>query len=94
MLAPFVAARSSCLTALVPSSTPLVTPLHANGLSFYIRSYQRSGGCCDCESSRFSEKRKGTSTGDRFWMISLMAKGSSEAGECPSGCHSNVPVLI
>jgi len=89
MLASFVAACSSCLTALVPSSTSLVTSLHANGLSFYIRSDQRSGGCCDCESSRFSEKRKGTSTGDRFCFDDF-AHGQRllGAGEGPCGCHS------
>jgi hypothetical protein len=77
VLASFVAACSSCLTALVPSSTPFLTSRHANGLSLGIRRYQRCGGCCDCESSSFSEREKALRREIvSVLMISLMAKGS------------------
>jgi hypothetical protein len=95
VLASFVAACSSCLTALVPSSTPFLTSRHANGLSLGIRRYQRCGGCCDCESSSFSEKRKGTSTRDSF-RFDDFAHGQRllGLGEGPCGCRCKVPVLI
>ena len=44
LLASFVAACSSSLTAFVSPVTPLLTPRHANGLSLSIRNYQCSRG--------------------------------------------------
>ena len=64
LLPSFCASRAPLVPSLVPSSTPLLTPRHASGLSLSIRSGQCSRGCCDCESSRFPKKRKGTSTRD------------------------------
>jgi hypothetical protein len=96
MLASFVATRSSLLTAFVSPVTPLLTPRHANGLSFSIRNYQCSRGWCrDCEDGRFSEKRKGASTRDHFWFDDFAhGQGLLGAGEGPCGCYSKVILLI
>jgi hypothetical protein len=95
VFASFVAARSPPLTALVPSSAPFLTSLHANGLSFGIRRYQPGGSRCDYESSSFSEERKGTSTRDGFCFDGF-AHGQRllGAGEGLCGCRSEVSVLI
>ena len=83
------------LAPLVPSCTPLLTPRHASGLCLGIRSSQCRGGRCHCESSRFSEKRKGTSTRDSFCFDDF-AHGQRllGGGECPRGCDFKVPRLI
>jgi hypothetical protein len=95
VLASFVAACSSCVTALVTSGTPFLTSLHANGLSFGIRSYQPGGGRCDYESSSFPEERKGTSTRDGLCFDDFAHGGSLlGAGEAQCGRRSKMPVLM
>ena len=95
LLTSICAPSAPILAPLVPSCTPLLTPRHASGLSLGIRSSQCSGGRCDCESSRFSEKRKGTSTRDSFCFDDF-AHGQRllGGGECPCGCDFKVPRLI
>jgi hypothetical protein len=83
------------LTPLVPSRAPLLTPLHANGLGLGIGTRQCCGGCCDGEGGNFSEKGKSPSTGDRLRFDDFVhGQDSTEAGECPSGCRFQMPVLI
>ena len=95
LLAPFVAACSSALTALMSSVTPLLTSLHAHGLSVSIRRSQYSRGCCDGEGGRFSEKGKNTSARDGFCFVGFAhGQGSTRLVKDLCGNHSNVPVLI
>ena len=83
------------LAPLVPSCTPLLTPRHASGLCLGIRSSQCRGGRCHCESSRFSEKRKGASTRDSFCFDDFaLAKGSSEVVYARSDATSRCPRLF
>jgi hypothetical protein len=94
-LTPFVSSRAPVFTSLVPPRTPFLTPFHANGLGLRIGNGQCGSGCCDGEGSSFSEKRKSSSTGDRFRFDDFTHdQDSMVVGERPCGCQSSAPLLI
>jgi hypothetical protein len=66
VLTPLGAPRATVVTALVPSRTPILTPLHANCLGLSIGNRQNRGSRRKAERSSQSHERKRLSARDHF----------------------------